>query len=67
MSSKHQSYYVPAQSSWPIVGAISLFLIAVGAGLTVQGMNEEGESSIFAHLILLAGFFVSFVHVCRLV
>jgi cytochrome c oxidase subunit 3 len=56
MSSKHQSYYVPAQSSWPIVGAISLFLIAVGAGLTVQGMNEEGESSIFAHLILLAGF-----------
>lgn len=56
MSSKHQPYYVPAQSSWPIVGAIALFLIAVGAGLTVQNMDEGGDSSVFGKLILLSGF-----------
>ncbi len=56
MSSKHQPYYVPAQSSWPIVGAISLFLIAVGAGLTVQTMAEGGHGSVFGKLILLTGF-----------
>lgn len=56
MSSKHQSYYVPAQSSWPIVGAVALFLIAVGAGVTVQNMAEGGEGSVFGKLILLAGF-----------
>lgn len=56
MSSKHPSYYVPAQSSWPIVGAVSLFLIAVGAGLTVQNMAEGGDGSVFGKLILLAGF-----------
>ncbi|WP_260261062.1 cytochrome c oxidase subunit 3 [Vibrio intestinalis] len=56
MSSKHQSYYVPAQSSWPIVGAVALFLIAVGAGLTVQNMAEGGDNSVFAMVILTAGF-----------
>lgn len=56
MSSKHQSYYVPAQSSWPIVGAIALFLIAVGAGVTVQNMAEGGDGSVFGKLILLSGF-----------
>ncbi|WP_159650719.1 cytochrome c oxidase subunit 3 [Vibrio atypicus] len=56
MSSKHPSYYVPAQSSWPIVGAVSLFLIAVGAGLTVQNMAEGGDGSVFGKLILLSGF-----------
>ncbi|CAM3751739.1 cytochrome c oxidase subunit 3 [Vibrio aquimaris] len=56
MSSKKQAYYVPAQSSWPIVGAVSLFLIAVGAGLTVQNMAEGGGGSIFGKFILLSGF-----------
>jgi len=56
MSSKHQPYYVPTQSSWPIVGAVALFLIAVGAGLTVQNMAEGGDGSVFGKLILLAGF-----------
>ena len=56
MSSKHQPYFVPAQSSWPIVGAIALFLIAVGAGITVQNMAEGGDGSVFGKLILLSGF-----------
>jgi cytochrome c oxidase subunit 3 len=29
---EYQKYYVPAQSIWPIVGAVALFLIALGAG-----------------------------------
>lgn len=35
---QHQYYYVPAQSKWPIVGAIALFFIAMGAGSTVAGL-----------------------------
>ncbi|MBD1391133.1 cytochrome c oxidase subunit 3 [Neiella sp. HB171785] len=52
MSQQYQKYYVPAQSPWPIVGAIALFLIAVGAGTSVQQMSQEGGSG---HWILLAG------------
>lgn len=29
---QYEKYYVPEQSVWPIVGALALFLIAVGAG-----------------------------------
>ncbi|ANS87925.1 Cytochrome-c oxidase [Vibrio scophthalmi] len=56
MSSKPQSYYVPAQSTWPIVAAIALFLIALGAGLTVQTMAEGGGASLFSKIILGFGF-----------
>ena len=31
MGSKHEHYYVPAQSHWPIVGAIGLGFIGTGA------------------------------------
>jgi cytochrome c oxidase subunit 3 len=41
MTSKHQTYYVPAQSAWPIIGAIGLFLIAFGAGNYVQQIASE--------------------------
>ncbi|WP_418114713.1 cytochrome c oxidase subunit 3 [Vibrio scophthalmi] len=56
MSSKPQLYYVPAQSTWPIVAAIALFLIALGAGLTVQTMAEGGSASLFSKIILGFGF-----------
>lgn len=36
MSNKSPAYYVPAQSHWPIVGAVALFMLAVGAGLTLS-------------------------------
>ncbi|RJX70975.1 cytochrome c oxidase subunit 3 [Vibrio sinensis] len=58
MSDKPTSYYVPAQSSWPIVGAIALFLVAVGAGLTVQSVTDNDESGLFGKIILLIGFIV---------
>lgn len=52
MSTKHQTYYVPAQSAWPIIGAIGLFLIAFGAGSYVQQLKTEGSGGGY---ILLAG------------
>ena len=38
------NYYVPAQSYWPIVGAIGLLFIAIGAGTTVQQIGSEATS-----------------------
>lgn len=56
--SKHASYYVPAQSSWPIVGAVALFLIALGAGITVQNLEAGGAGSVLGKWILAIGFLV---------
>ncbi|WP_413113162.1 cytochrome c oxidase subunit 3 [Thaumasiovibrio sp. DFM-14] len=62
MSSQHQHYYVPAQSIWPIIGAIALFMIAMGAGATVGGLfGGNGPwlllSGIGVLLIMLFGWF----------
>ena len=50
---KHQSYYVPAQSAWPIIGAIGLFLIAFGAGNYVQQLSSEASGP--GGYLLIAG------------
>ena len=52
MTTKHDNYYVPAQSGWPIIGAIGLFLIAFGAGTFVQQLNTNASGGGY---ILLAG------------
>lgn len=53
----YQKYYVPEQSIWPIVGAVALFLIAVGAGNLVIEMNKEqqgyGGQTLIAGLVVL--------------
>ncbi|GIU40213.1 MFS transporter [Shewanella sairae] len=49
---KHENYYVPAQSAWPIIGAIGLFLIAFGAGSYVSELKTDSTSGGY---ILLAG------------
>ena len=50
---EYQKYYVPEQSIWPIVGAVALFLIAVGAGnLVIE--SSKGESG-FGKYTLIAG------------
>ncbi|WP_432455757.1 MULTISPECIES: cytochrome c oxidase subunit 3 [unclassified Agarivorans] len=41
MTQPYEKYYVPAQSVWPIMGAVGLFLTAMGAGFTVQQMGSE--------------------------
>lgn len=59
---KPQSYYVPEQSIWPIVGAIALFLIAIGAGATIgQFFGNQGPwillFGVGVLLLMLAGWF----------
>jgi cytochrome c oxidase subunit 3 len=50
---EYESYYVPAQSKWPIVGAIALFLIAVGAANYVANLNNPENAG--GGWVLLAG------------
>ena len=53
MQQEYERYYVPAQSIWPIVGAVALFLIAVGAGnFVIESTNGEPG---YGGYILLAG------------
>ncbi|WP_133408439.1 cytochrome c oxidase subunit 3 [Parashewanella tropica] len=52
--STHEHYYVPAQSGWPIVGAIGLFLIAFGAGHYVAQIDTYGHGG-WGIYVLLAG------------
>lgn len=55
----YEKYYVPAQSPWPIVGAVALFLIAVGAGnFVIETSKGEGG---YGGYILLAGIAVLMV------
>ncbi len=51
-SQSYEKYYVPAQSPWPIVGAIALFLIAVGAGNVVIESTRDA-SGYGTHILLL--------------
>jgi len=44
MTQQTTNYYVPSQSYWPIVGAIGLLFIAIGAGTSVQQMHTEASS-----------------------
>lgn len=48
---EYENYYVPAQSHWPIVGAVALFLIAVGAANYVSAL-KAGENGIGGYLLL---------------
>lgn len=58
MSSKKEVYFVPHQSHWPLVGAVALFLVAVGAGLTVQNMGTGSAGGVFGKVVLFVGFVV---------
>ena len=55
---QYEKYYVPAESPWPFVGAVALFLFAVGAGnLTIEMKNSTdgyGGYTLIAGLLLLA-------------
>lgn len=68
MSNKHEVYYVPEQSPWPLVGAVALFFIAVGAGVTVQNMGQGANIGpwilavgMIILLVMLAGWFTNVV------
>ena len=49
----YEHYYVPSQSRWPIIGAIALFMIAVGAANYVTDLKHDQEG--FGGYLLSAG------------
>jgi cytochrome c oxidase subunit 3 len=60
MSEKeYEKYYVPAESPWPFMGAVALFLMAVGAGNFVVESTRDKEG--YGAYILAAGFLVLIV------
>ena len=48
------TYYVPAQSKWPIIASIGLFLTLLGAGMMMNDMTAGVKDS-FAHYVFYAG------------
>ena len=50
---QYEKYYVPDESPWPFVGAVALFLIAVGAGNFVVEVTKDKEG--YGGYILMAG------------
>lgn len=62
MPTSHEHYYVPEASIWPIVGAVALFLIALGAGATVGDLfSGQGPwillTGVGLLLLMLIGWF----------
>jgi cytochrome c oxidase subunit 3 len=58
MSSSYQRYYVPAQSAWPIVGAVSLFFIALGAAFLINDLAKSQHGA--GGYLLIIGFALLF-------
>lgn len=50
--SAQTSYYVPAQSRWPIFASIALFLLAFGAGTLINGLSGHGSAGIGLLMVL---------------
>lgn len=50
-STEHETYYVPEQSKWPIIGAVGLFFIALGAGTYVNEITK-GTSGWGGYMLL---------------
>ena len=56
MSTKTTHYYVPAQSIWPIVAAVALFILALGAGNFIQqGNPATGNTGSFGGPLFALG------------
>ncbi len=53
-SNKPDSYYVPAQSRWPIIAAAGLFFTLLGAGLLLND-SARGEQHWLSHGLFLLG------------
>jgi len=49
-----QTYHVPAQSKWPILASIALFMITFGAGNLINSLSADAGGG-FGLILLLAG------------
>jgi len=68
MSAGYQKYYVPHQSVWPIIGAVSLFLMGYGAAhwINTSAKSETGfgiYAVLIGFLLLILMLFGWFSHV----
>lgn len=52
--SAHAAYYVPAQSRWPIIASVAMFLLAFGAATLVNGLSS-GDGGGIGLLMVLGG------------
>ncbi|WP_273148942.1 cytochrome c oxidase subunit 3 [Methylophaga thiooxydans] len=52
-----QAYYVPAQSYWPIIGAIGLFGTLGGTALLLYSLQQE-QASLLAQIMLFSGILI---------
>ena len=55
MEHSSDSYYVPDQSIWPIVGAIAMFLTLGGTGLTLVDLQTADHASQSSSIIMYSG------------
>jgi cytochrome c oxidase subunit 3 len=55
MEHSSNSYYVPDQSIWPIVGAIAMFLMLGGTGLTLVDLQTADHASQSSSVIMYSG------------
>lgn len=51
--SQHEHYYVPAQSKWPVIGAIGLFLLVIGLASLIHATRPSYEGTMTQPLIFL--------------
>lgn len=58
MENSSNSYYVPDQSVWPIVGAIAMFLTLGGTALTLVDLQTAEHAAQSSKLIMYAGMIV---------
>lgn len=58
MSISYQRYYVPAQSVWPIIGAIALFCIALGAAFLINDLAKDQHGA--GGYLIIVGFALLF-------
>ncbi len=54
MEHSSEAYYVPAQSYWPIIGAVGLFSLMGGGALTLHSM-QQGQISLISQIAVYSG------------
>lgn len=55
MEHSSNSYYVPDQSHWPIIGSVAMILLLGGTGFTLNDIQATGEVSQFSKYITYSG------------
>jgi cytochrome c oxidase subunit 3 len=58
MANTYQKYFVPSKSSWPIIGAIALFLIGYGAAFWINALAKDQHG--MGWVLLIIGFALLF-------